>query len=75
MAGVTRYELRREPAMKEKGQSVILGDVPRDVLPKRSRAHKTGPSIATALFQSRRLMGHRASISAVTSCAWARYSS
>jgi len=40
----------------------------------RSRpAHNTGPSIAMALFQSRRVIGHWATISAVTSCDWVRY--
>jgi hypothetical protein len=38
-------------------------------------AHKTGPSIAMALFQSRRVIGQCATISAVTSCDWAKYSS
>ncbi len=34
--------------------------------------HKTGPSMATALFQSRRVIGHWATISAVTGWEWAR---
>src|SRR5438874_12360030 len=38
-------------------------------------AHNTGPSIAMALFQSRRVIGHWATASAVTSCDWARYAS
>jgi hypothetical protein len=35
-------------------------------------AYKTGPSIAMALFQSRRVTGHWPTISGVTSCDWAR---